>query len=149
MKRIVCWGVVTLLASASLGHAQSLPAPAPPPNMLGVWKPTGVTAAARIGASVAGWPQTSKPAFNLKPRPYVVVNVETGREIAGYEIFADGKREPFVGVFTLAGKLLVNTLRGTASVDLYGNQIEWCWQDTLTNVAIVSCDVMRKQPSSP
>jgi hypothetical protein len=149
MKRIVCLSVLSLLASAGLGYAQPLPAPAQPPNMLGVWKPTGVTAAVRLGASVAGWPQTDKPTFNLKPRPYVVVDVQNGREIAGYEIFADGKREPFVGVFTLAGKLLVNTLRGMASVDLYGNQIEWCWQDTLSNVAIVSCDVMRKQSNTP
>jgi hypothetical protein len=149
VKRILCLSIITLLASAAPGLAQPLPAAQSPPDMLGVWKPVGVTAAARIGAPVAGWPQTNKPAFNLKPRPYVVVDVQTGREIAGYEVFADRKHEPFVGVFTLGGKLLVNTLRGSASVDFYGNEIEWCWQDTLSNVAIVSCDVMRKQSDAP
>ena len=54
-----------------------------------------------------------------------------------------------MGVFTLGGTLLVNTLRGSASVDFYSNEIEWCWQDTLSNVAIVSCDVMRKQSDAP
>jgi hypothetical protein len=147
--KLLCMGAITALCfSFAIAQADGLPAEHPP-NMIGVWKPTGVTAAVRVGKAVSGYPKSGKPAFNLKPRPYLVVNDQEGREIAGYEVFADGTHESMVGVFKLSGKLIVSTSRGSATVDFYGNDMEWCWQDGLTGVAIVSCDVLRKEPPKP
>lgn len=133
-----------LTSLSSMSFASDLP------DMLGTWKPTGETAAARIGAAVAGYPESSKPLFNLQPRPYAVFEAQEGRQVAGYEIFPDGKKEPFVGVFRRNGELMISTIRGTATVDYSpdGN-MEWCWQDHLGDVAVVSCDVMRKETGKP
>jgi hypothetical protein len=140
MKRIGIATVVALIATMGLARAASLP------DMIGTWKPTGDTAAARLGDAVSGWPATTKPAFNLQPRPYVVVETQQGREIAGYEVFADGGKEPFVGVFKRDGKnLLVSTMKGIAMVDVTKRDMEWCWMDNLPQVAVVSCDVMKKE----
>jgi hypothetical protein len=132
-----------LLLVASAANAAKLP------NMVGTWKPTGETAAARLGEAVSGWPATTKPSFNLQPRPYVVVETQHDKEIAGYEVFADGGHEQFVGVFKRNGKdLLVSTMKGIALVDVTPRDMEWCWMDNLPQVAVVSCDVMRKEPAT-
>ena len=133
---------VIILSAAAIGVARA----ASLPDMIGTWKPTGDTAAARLGDAVSGWPANTKPAFNLQPRPYVVVETQQGREIAGYEVFADGGKEAFVGVFKRDGKdLLVSTMRGIALVDITKRDMEWCWMDNLPQVAVVSCDVMKKE----
>jgi hypothetical protein len=148
MKSLYPGIVIALSFSFAIAHADGLPAEHPP-SMVGVWKPIGITAAVRVGEAVSGYPKSGKPVFNLKPRPYVVVNDQEGREIAGYEVFADGTHEPMVGVFKLSGKLIVSTSRGSATIDFYGDDMEWCWQDNLADVAIVSCDVLRKEPAKP
>jgi hypothetical protein len=130
MQRIVLATVVAFAAAMGIARAASLP------DMIGTWKPTGETAAARLGDAVSGWPANTKPAFNLQPRPYVVVETQQGHEIAGYEVFADGGREPFVGVFKRDGKeLLVSTMKGIALVDMTQRDMEWCWMDNLPQVA--------------
>ncbi len=127
----------------------SAPASAADANLIGHWTSTGETNAARLGQAIAGWPATDKPAFNLSPRPSVVIDVQEGRKLAGHEIFADGSREDFVGVIKRDGRsVLVSTMKGLAMVDLDGDSMEWCWVDTLDALAVVSCDVMRKDPAA-
>jgi opacity protein-like surface antigen len=141
MKKIGLASLLALLLAASAAQAAGVP------NMVGTWKPTGGTgtASARLGDAVSGWPANTKPSFNLQPRPYVVVETQIGREIAGYEVFADSSHEQFVGVFKRNGKdLLISTMKGTALVDVTSRDMEWCWMDNLPQVAVVSCDVMQK-----
>lgn len=139
--------IAALLVSGAsvIGVAQAADAP----NMLGNWNPTGETASARIGLPVSGWTSGSAPAYNLQPRPRVVVDSQQGRGLGGYEVFADGTKEPFVGVLSRNGQhILVSTDRGNAYVDLLSSDsMEWCWMDNLDHVAVVSCDVMAREPA--
>lgn len=116
------------------------------PNLIGNWNPTGDTAAARLGLPVSGWQSSTTPIYNLKPRPRVIIDSQEGRGFGGHEIFADGTKEPFVGVVKRDGvHALVSTARGNALVDLDGNTMEWCWMDNMDNVAVVSCDMMARE----
>jgi hypothetical protein len=75
----------------------------------------------------------------------VVVEVQNGRSLAGYELLPDGSQDPFVAAFKRDGKqLVVSTTLGAATADVYGDEMEWCWQGTLPNVVAAVCDVMNK-----
>jgi hypothetical protein len=87
MKISILTVALMLGSPAGVVLADSLP-PINPPSMVGTWKSTSDVGAARLGAAVAG-----------------------------YELFADKSKEPFVGVFKHSGQLLISTNRGIATVE--------------------------------
>jgi hypothetical protein len=132
-------GFVVALAFAGAALAADVP------DMVGIWKPTGESAGVRNGDSHAGWASSSQPVFNPTPRPFVVVESQSGRGLAGYELLPDGRKDAFVGVFKRDGKqLILSTEMGAATADVAGDEMEWCWHDNLPTITVVVCDVMKK-----
>jgi hypothetical protein len=139
MKSAAIGAVLGLCAMAGTIHAAEIP------NMVGTWKPSGASAGGRVGHAHAGWTASTKPVLNPTPRPTVVVEVQSGRSLAGYELLPDGSQDPFVAAFKHDGKqLVVSTTLGAATADVSGDEMEWCWQGTLPNVVVAVCDVMKK-----
>ena len=139
MKSALIGSVLGFCAMVGTIHAAEIP------NMIGTWKPSGEAAGGRLGPAHAGWAASAKPVLNPTPRPIVVVEVQNGRSLAGYELLPDGSRDPFVAAFKRDGKqLVVSTKLGAATADVSGNEMEWCWQDALPNLVIAVCDVMKK-----
>jgi hypothetical protein len=139
MKSAVIGGMLGLCAVVGPIHAAEIP------NMVGTWKPSGGSVGARVGRAHAGWAASTKPVLNPTPRPTVVVEVQNGRSLAGYELLPDGSRDPFVAAFKRDGKqLVVSTKLGAATADVSGDEMEWCWQGTLPRVLVAVCDVMKK-----
>ncbi len=66
------------------------------PNMLGNWKPDRGDRLRATGPSGQRLSSGTTPSYNLQPRPRVVIDSQQGRGLGGYEIFADGTKEPFV-----------------------------------------------------
>lgn len=140
-----------VIAAALLALAGAAQAASPtgeigtPPNIVGTWKPTGQSAVARVGGSFAGWSNDSAPKFKLHYRPTVVVATQEGRGFAGYKVLADGSKDRFVGVFRHDGThLITSSDNGRASGEILGNEIEWCWTDTLPKTNVAACDMLKK-----
>lgn len=114
------------------------------PNLVGTWKSTGDFAVARTGKARAGFAQ--EPVFNHPQRPAFVVEQQNGRGIIGYLLLPDGTKDAFVGVFKRYGKqVIISTDNpGVGTVDISGDEIEWCWQDVIPDVRVATCDLMKK-----
>jgi hypothetical protein len=129
-----------LAATTIIAHAADVP------NLVGTWKSTGEFAVARTGKARAGFPET--PVFNHPQRPALVVEQQNGRGLTGYVLLPDGAKDPFVGVLKRDGKqVIVSTDNpGTGTIDVYGDEVEWCWQDVIPDVRVATCDIMKKAP---
>ncbi|MGU3495687.1 hypothetical protein ACLBXM_16730 [Xanthobacteraceae bacterium A53D] len=139
-SKAITLGLLAVLATSATEAADI-------PDMVGIWRPTGQTAAVQLGDPVSGWSNDAPPTFNPQPRPIVVIERQDGRGLGGHAVFGDGLKEPFVGVFRRNGtELMVSTIRGIAFADVEGDTMEWCWLDNLNNVAVASCDVVRREP---
>jgi hypothetical protein len=118
-----------------------------PPNVIGTWKPTGDSAAARVGEALAGWAATPQADLTVRFAPSVIVDQQQGRSVAGRLLLADGKTEPLVGVFKRDGKhIIMSSASGAATGDLFGGEIEWCWTDTVPSIIVAVCHMLRKEP---
>ena len=131
-------GLAIGLAAAGAAHAADVP------DMVGTWKPPPIRrradrrCACRLGGVVA-------PGLQSNAAPVCCDRETRWTRVSGYEVLPDGSRDPFVGVFKRDGKqLLVSTNVGVALADVSGNEMEWCWLDHLSLVAVAACDVMKK-----
>lgn len=129
---------------ALAGGAQAASPAATPPNIVGTWTPTGQTAVARQGSAFGGWNNAPEPKFQLD-RPTVVIEKQDGRSFAGYKLLADGSKDRFVGVFRHNGKDLVTSAdNGQISGEIFGDEMEWCFTDTMPAFNVAGCDMLQK-----
>jgi hypothetical protein len=140
MRIALVTAATCLAVSAVTANAANIP------NLVGTWKSTGDFAVARTGKARAGFSET--PTFNHSQRPVLVVEQQDGRGLTGYLLLPDGNKDPLVGVFKRDGKqVIVSTDNpGTGTIDVYGDEIEWCWQDVIPDVRVATCDLMKKAP---
>jgi hypothetical protein len=137
--RVVSVGLAVCLVATTIGARA-----ADVPNLVGTWKSTGDFAVARTGKARAGFPE--QPVFDHQQRPVLVIEQQDGRGLTGYLLLPDGTKDAFVGVFKRDGQhAIVSTDNpGIGTVDVSGDEIEWCWQDVIPDVRVAACDLMKK-----